>query len=221
MGESDEPAGGEDRIGSSTPYDKRRAEWSDRAHRAAQELIYPEVFGVPKERLQFESTLLADSPRGEVLDGELGVDRIVHVSVGGLMKPIQFTVQERFRSPAYAKYQDLTVTEWNHASGLPSELYKITAELFLYGYYDDQARRFTDALLVNVADLKFGITRGTLRYERVFYEAKQQSFLTFKFSGLEQAGAVVYRKSRYALPVQPAMRMYDGVPVDGTRQVLL
>jgi hypothetical protein len=64
------------------------------------------------------------------------------VTTHGLRAPLGFTIQERFRRPRYAEFQDLTLTEWNGNSNLPSELYKIRAGMFLYGYYSEEDRRY-------------------------------------------------------------------------------
>ncbi len=129
---------------------------------------------------------------GKILDGEMGVDRIVNVTTKSLLAPIVFTVQERFRRPQFAKYQDLTITEWNHVSGMPSELYKINAGLFLYGYYDMNRKVFVDAICVTVPDLLLAIVTDEIKYEKR-RNKKQQTFFTFKFEDLIDVGVVCYR----------------------------
>ena len=94
-----------------TLYEQDNADFSNRAHVRARDVLYPRIFNVCRERLQFEDTLLAQSDRAKILDGEMGVDRIVRVTIHNLHAPLMFTVQERFRRPEFAKYQDMTVTE--------------------------------------------------------------------------------------------------------------
>jgi len=152
--------------------------------------------------MAFEDTLLAMSERAQILDGEMGVDRIVRVKIHNLPAPLVFTVQERFRRPEFAKYQDLTVTEWNHASNLPSELYKINAGLFLYGYFDERITVFVDAIAIGVTDMLLAIATRRLRYDRR-WNKKRQTFLTLRFDDMEKAGIVRYwlAREREAAPL--------------------
>ena len=175
-----------------TLYEQDNADFSNRAHMRARDVLYPRIFNARRERLAFEDTLLAQSERTAILDGEMGVDRIVHVTVHNLPAPLVFTVQERFRRPEFAKYQDLTVTEWNHASNLPSELYKINAGLFLYGYFDERTSVFVDAIAIGVTDMLLAIATRRLRYDRR-WNKKRQTFLTLRFDDMERAGIVRFR----------------------------
>lgn len=178
-----------------TLYEQDNADFSNRAHMRARDVLYPRIFNVRRERLQFEDTLLAQSDRAKILDGEMGVDRIVRVTIHNLPAPLVFTVQERFRRPEFAKYQDMTVTEWNHASNLPSELYKINAGLFVYGYFDERSGRFPDAIVIGVTEMLLALAQGRLRYERR-RNKKQQSFLALRFEDMEKAGIVRYWLAR-------------------------
>jgi hypothetical protein len=175
-----------------TLYEQDNADFSNRAHMRARDVLYPRIFNVRRERLQFEDTLLAQSDRAKILDGEMGVDRIVRVTIHNLPAPLMFTVQERFRRPEFAKYQDMTVTEWNHASNLPSELYKINAGLFLYGYFDERTSVFVDAIAIGVTDMLLAIATRRLRYNRR-WNKKRQTFLTLRFDDMERAGIVRFR----------------------------
>jgi len=178
-----------------TLYEQDNADFSNRAHMRARDVLYPRIFNVRRERLQFEDTLLAQSDRAKILDGEMGVDRIVRVTIHNLPAPLMFTVQERFRRPEFAKYQDMTVTEWNHASNSPSELYKINAGLFVYGYFDERSGRFPDAIVIGVTEMLLALAQGRLRYERR-RNKKQQSFLALRFEDMEKAGIVRYWLAR-------------------------
>ena len=79
------------------------------------------------------------------------------------------------------------MTEWNYASGKPSELHKTTAGLFVYGYYDEVRDMFVDAICVTLPELWFALSDGKLEYERHF-NRKKQSFLAFRFENLDAAG---------------------------------
>ncbi len=174
-----------------TTYEPLNAAFSNAAHLAAQQQVYPFIFNVPQKALTFEDTLLAQDERCRILDGEMAVDRIVHVSVLKLRAPLVFTIQERFRRPNFAHYQDITITEWNHASNLPSELYKMNAVLFVYGYYAEVSQKFIDAIAVDVPALFQAIAAGRIHYEKQ-QNKKQQDFLSFKFADLERSGVVYW-----------------------------
>ena len=185
-----------------TLYEQDNADFSNRAHMRARDVLYPRIFNVRRERLQFEDTLLAQSDRAKILDGEMGVDRIVRVTIHNLPAPLMFTVQERFRRPEFAKYQDMTVTEWNHASNLPSELYKINAGLFLYGYFDERTSVFVDAIAIGVTDMLLAIATRRLRYDRR-WNKKRQTFLTLRFDDMERAGIVRFRLDKTMMQAAP------------------
>lgn len=186
----------------STLYEVKNAAFSNLAHAAAQTLLYPAIFKTDASKLKFESTLLEDSERGAILDGEMGIDRIVRVEVEKLHQPLVFTVQERFRRKKYAEWQDLTITEWNNASSQPSELYKINAGYFLYGYYDEVEKAFCDAICINTAGLLHCIATGNISHTKQ-RNKKEQDFLAFKFAALHEAGLVTYRLKEPA-KIEPA-----------------
>lgn len=174
----------------STAYSNTNATFSEQAHRIAQVELYPLLFGT--SRLSFESTLLATSERNRILDGEMAVDRIVKVTVKKLHAPLSFTIQERFRKTKFAKYKDLTITEFNHSSRLPSELYKMTCGLFLYGYFDERLNTFTEAIAVSVPGLLLKISNEQIEYTVGRNPRSDQTFLCFSFAALEEAGVVQF-----------------------------
>jgi hypothetical protein len=132
--------------------------------------------------------------RSDVLDGALGIDRIVKVK--GLPKflrqPITFTVQERFRRIEFAKWKDVTITEWNNVTNQPSELYKIIANIFLYGYYDPTTGAFLDAIAFDpLAALRL-LCADRIKFSTGVNPRSKQNFVAFTFINLQQAGCVIY-----------------------------
>jgi hypothetical protein len=154
--------------------------------------LYPLIFDCPFENLEFKDTLLGTSERNNILDGEMAIDRVIDVTVKSLKCPLTFTIQERFRRPKYYKWQDVTITEWNNRSGLPSELYKITSGLFVYGYYDEIANKFLDAIVVPVPDLLLSIALEELNYTKSTNK-KEQDFICITFRDLESRGLISFR----------------------------
>jgi len=174
-----------------TEYSETNAAFSNAAHMCARKKIYPMIFNCNPDMLSYEDTLLDYNDRGAVLDGEMATDRIVHVKVNMFRHPIIFTIQERFRRIYASKYQDITITEWNNSSNLPSELYKLTANIFLYGYFDDRSCKFADAILFDVPMTLYRLTTKGLSFGRG-HNQKNQDFITIKFSSLHEAGSVLW-----------------------------
>lgn len=177
-----------------TPYSRTNQSFSDEAHTAAQRLIYPRLFETTIERLSFDDVTGLTEARNKVLDGEMAVDKIVNVTVHGLQAPLVFTVQERFRRASAARFEDITITEWNCNSNLPSELYKIKAGLFLYGYYDDQRERFVGTtVVISVPSLLLRLASHTIDWRAEINPRSNQRFITIPFTALEEYGTVEMR----------------------------
>ena len=181
---------------SSTPFKKSNKDFSDAAHESAKINIYPLIFKCSPGDLFIETTTIGNGERAEILDGQMAVDRIIKVRVDGLRDKIQIPFQERFREPRFAQYRDITITEWNVNSNLPSELYKIQAHYFLYGYYDIDKDIFIDVININVAILLKNICEKNLIYSRKINPRSNQPFITIKFDDLFKIDAVdfIYKK---------------------------
>ncbi len=173
------------------------AGFSNKAHFAARKQIYPKIFNVSESQLIFEKIVFENSIRDEILDAELGIDCLVRVKVNLFRYPLVFAVQERFRREKYAKYRDITLTEYDLISGLPCEFYKLIAGLFLYGYFNDVQNDFSEVICVSVPSMLFSIINGDLEVRRRAKnnDVRPQSFITIPFESLEQAGLVLFRQS--------------------------
>jgi hypothetical protein len=90
------------------------------------------------------------------------------------------------------KWRDATVTEWNNTTNLPSELYKMIAQLFVYGYYDERNNRIVDAMAINVAQMYQGIAAGTLPYTRQARGDKEQDFIGLRWQDLQDSEAIMH-----------------------------
>ena len=164
-----------------------RDNWDDThaAHMAAREQFYPKLW--PNAlRLQFVDVT------GAVEDLKYGIDCIVAVTVAGFRAPLKFFIQERFRKPGYQSFKDATITEWNTVTGLPSELHKIAAQIFVYGYYDRPTNRILGALAINVPQMIREIGEGRLQYERDERSSKDQDFIAVKWEDLYDAQAIMH-----------------------------
>lgn len=182
-----------------TPHSADNQKFSNQAHQTARSVIYPALFKNLSngDELEFENTTIQDGERGSVLDGEMATDRIVLIrsrlfatqpkSYRHLEPPgrrIAFTVQERFREPEFLPHQDLTITVWNPNSNQPSELFKLMAQWFLYGYYDKNTNTHLHAVLVNINDMMMGIVNGYLPFKDGMNPRTKQPFIAIKFNDL-------------------------------------
>lgn len=187
-----------------TRFEQHNQDFSDKAHAAAQSLVYPHLFKCDESRLTFDSASVSDGGEKAILDGQMAVDRLVKVTVTGLRHPIQHTVQERFRRPGYRNYRDVTITEWNHASNQPSELYKIKCGIFTYGYYYEEESRFGDVIAVDVSAFLMAMTVGGIEYTKKT-NRKKQDFICVTFDELHQAGVVLARINEAKQKPEPVL----------------
>lgn len=194
-----------------TPFSDERKRFSDAAHIAARSLLYPNLFCVAADRLAFEEQAdLTTNERWAALDGQMAIDRLVKVEVDGYRQPIAFTVQERFRTPDFARFRDMTITEWNTRTHQPSELYKLHAGLFLYGYFDAERGRFIEALVANVPALMLALTAGGVPYTHELKKNGTQTFIGIKFDDLHRARVVQYHYRSF--PNKPALEWHITAP---------
>lgn len=177
-----------------TRFEQHNQDFSDKAHAAAQSLVYPKLFNCDREAMEFDRASVSDGGEKAILDGQMGVDRLVKVTVRGFRNPIEHTVQERFRRPGYRTFRDVTITEWNHASDRPSELYKIKSGIFVYGYYDDTRGVFGEVIAVDVTAFLVAMTAGRLPYGRN-QNKKRQDFICVTFDALHEANLVVWHSN--------------------------
>jgi hypothetical protein len=166
-----------------TTFSPKRMEYTKRAHLAAREQFYGPLFGYLP--MKFEDTV------GTTRDLEYAIDCQIAVTVAGLRAPLRFSVQERFRDPAAMNYGDITITEWNTATDQPSELHKLGAQLFVYGFYDESADRILAGVALDSTVILRKLATGGLPYRR--QSRLDQSFLAFGLQALEAVGAVAFK----------------------------
>lgn len=181
-----------------TIYEPAQGRFSDKAHIAAQGQIYRPFFSsMPganySQNLHFKSHRVGKNQKDTFLDGSFGIDLTVttpkppHLQVG-----MQWTIQERFRrSEKYKSFNDITVTEFNTCSGLASELSKIQAAFFVYGFFDESTNLFTDAHIIHMQRLKYLIHQKDIPFGRNVNE-KGQTFLTILVNDLYQKNCIAW-----------------------------
>lgn len=181
-----------------TEYESHQASFSEIAHEAAKVHLYPSLFGTPD--IEFERFDVEDEDFGSVFDGRLGIDIVArpnrenapgYEDRNPLRSRLHFYVQERFRRASYAHFGDVTITEFNHASGTPSELYKIAAGLMMYGVYDEDAEFFVCAYAIDVARTLLAIQRRKLSFSRN-QNRKGQDFVCLAIADLRKTGCILW-----------------------------
>jgi hypothetical protein len=188
----------------------RSPEWqfSKEASALANTVIYPPFFKRDAKELEIiNTTLESNDSRHKLLDGQLGIDKEIRVTADNLKlkMPISFSIQERWRNIEYrGRYNDITVTEWNYKSDTPSELYKINAFLFVYGFYDAKLKLFPEVFIAHTSMLMTKFVGGDLKsVDQARKNKRQQSFFGFNIDELKEHGIItfhykegkIYRKS--------------------------
>lgn len=181
-----------------TPFDAANKSFTDTAHRAAMRIIYPKLLNCLAEDIEEDLDNFENSERGKLLDGEMAIDYVIKVPspyttpITG--KKLSHYVQERFRRPSFSKFNDVTVTEWNWLTNKPSELYKLRAPMFLYGYYDEIADDFPQAWALSVAHMMLCMQHGVWGKQRIRNRnKKEQTFLALPIGTLIEKHAVLWR----------------------------
>ena len=182
-----------------TPYSVSNQLFSDAAHQLAAKEIYPQVFRCDASEITIQSMNVQDGGISAVYDGKLGIDKIIAVSVNGLRAPLLFSVQERFRRPKNISFQTLTITEWNHETDVPSELYKIKADLFVYGYYDEALRKLGRCIVADTSKLLWSIANKKIKFMPCRNERANQTYIEFKFTDLHAAGVLLWDSAQQGI----------------------
>lgn len=168
-----------------TIFSQKRWEFTKNAHLAAREQFYAQMY---QHGVEFEDTTKTAQDLDYAIDCQLAV------TVPDLRAPIRVSVQERFREPQEMHWGDITVTEWNLATGQPSELHKLGAQMFVYGFYDKTANHICLAVAIDVGFMQWALSHGELEWTRG--NRVDQSFLGFSFRALHDLGAVLYVHDR-------------------------
>jgi hypothetical protein len=190
-----------------TAFSEERMRFTKAASIAAQQQLYPKLF--PGE-VHFEDVVQTTQ------DLEYAIDTQLTVAVSGLKGPIRFAVQERFRNPEEMHWGDVTVTEWNLATNQPSELHKLGAQLFVYGFYDEPLDHISLAVVVDVCLMQWAVTHSAISYSRE--RRGDQSFVGFKFRDLERAGAILFRHDERERRAELLLRQENADVTDSWRE---
>jgi len=177
----------------STPYSIKNQQFTDNMHKLAQERLYPDFFKTERKQLTFYSMDVSKGGlRGE-LDSKLAIDKLVLVKKNTELKyPLRFTIQERFRKVQYSSFRDITITEWNNKTNQPSELYKFSAQIFVYGICDEYKNEFKQVVFVDVMNLLLKISNSEIPFERELNERSDQYFITINNTELKKHNLILH-----------------------------
>lgn len=190
-----------------TPFCSFNQAFSNAAHEAAKSLVYPQLFNCDPSDITFATTSVSDGGENAILDGQMAVDRLVHVTTKKLSGKITHTIQERFRRDRYSSFRDITITEYNHASGQQSELYKIKSGIFVYGYFLPDRKDFGEVIAVDVSRLLMAISEERITFKKEDNRRSQQTFITLKFDDLHDSNVVVWHRGLRSIEVAPKKPM--------------
>lgn len=165
----------------STVFSQERWEFTKKAHLAAQRQFYARMY---PGGVAFEDTTKTAQDLDYAIDCQLAV------TIPDFRAPIRISVQERFRKPHEMHWGDITVTEWNLDTNEPSEMHKLGAQMFVYGFYDEADDRILLAVAVDVGLMQWALAHDEISYVR--RRRGDQSFLGFNFRALHEIGAVLF-----------------------------
>ena len=176
------------------PFTNKLTEFSNAVH---EDLInrgfYEHVFG--NKLIDIIDTTVTKpgySKEAQLLDQNYGVDYRIVINDPNLGN-IPVTIQERFRDMSAKKYQDFTLTH-KTPNGRPSELSKINADLFVYGYAEtiNGITKANQIIIVDMPLVKLALSNKIFVPHKPKTSSKSGStFITIPFNDLFKMGAVV------------------------------
>ena len=170
----------------STPFSQKNFDFSKAAHMVARETIYPEIFGLERERLGYKDVT------SDILDFDFGIDRLVGIKDDyNYGRWYKLTVQERFRRISESGYTDITITSYNRNTGKSSELYKLNANLFLYGFYDDINKCIPKYTCFHCSTVDIAVIKHKIPYKPGYNPRSNQDFITIEHDDLVNGGHVL------------------------------
>lgn len=192
-----------------TPYSPVLKEFSYRSHAIAKEEFYPKFFKT--------NDIIWEYPGGQedelskLYDSGMNVDVIANVLNPDYRERLKFLIQERFVGRNYLKYGDITITEWNLKTNMPSELHKMTAGYFVYGITDGETvydrdkhqvkilrlpTTFLGFYIINVADLYLNIIQNNIYSVQRQNPRTKQLFRKFFIKDLNQIGLITWKHTK-------------------------
>src|SRR5947209_9319514 len=172
-----------------TPFSDEQYNQSLNIHQKERNNIYPLIYGVRKENVSYDD----DMPEyiKKIQDYEKARDVTFKVKYPLWEYPVNYSSQFRIREIDAQKFQDLTITLKNPDSNSPGELFKLQADVFPYGYQDQNGERLIELLVADCPKLRNGIINDTLQYEIRYNPRSHQPFVAIKFAELYKHHIVI------------------------------
>jgi hypothetical protein len=183
---------------SRTRYSEQDRSHTEVAHLAAREQIYPTFFDCQADKIEYRDGIDYITKQGnqhkmpmDWLDSWMSIDRILRIPAPLRLGYVEVTIQERFERASAASHRNISVTEFNVATGNPSELYKIKSLYFVSGYFDQSTNKFVGKThICNTERILKAVAEGRLRYYTK-PNHKNQDFVTFGYEDLMAVDAVL------------------------------
>ena len=173
-------------------FSNQQTKFTNTAHDTIMKIgFYDKI--LPRNNINVHSTNVIHKGYDEesrILDIKYGVDYriIIH---NPRLGDIPITIQERFRDIKYYDNQDLTI-RLETKNGKPSELSKINADLFIYGYYNINNNKFKEIIVIDMVRVKLGLARETLQFTIKKNKGRDSKFIIIKFEDLTNIKAILY-----------------------------
>lgn len=175
---------------------------ADAAHRAAVREFYPALtaaWGIESYDL-LDTSALGNGNARQFLDHELGIDVVLRGESAIFSEAVPLFIQERWRRAKYAGYRELTMTVAKPGNGLPPQVTRMLAPLFVYGYYHEPADELCETVVVDTMRVYRAIFRDELPTTEVAVTANKTRMLAIPFDALAEADAILFHFRAEAPP---------------------
>lgn len=137
-------------------FDKHPRRMQELAGRTIADDIYRQVLGATAQVSRYDPQ---DGER-HLLDREHAIDSRITFSNGMIL-----TLQEKFLSFKYAKYESMTIEyQQDQFSGEPGDWYKIASQLYFVGYLSGDNSSFVKWVLVDFCRLVLATQNGKVNW---------------------------------------------------------
>jgi len=150
--------------------------------------IYQELF--PGSKIQ---DLREDGVKVHVLDKEFGVDALLIMEGGQWL-----SIQEKYRSNYYYRFKDFT-QEYMNGHGTPyespGEWFKLGAQLYFYGWANEDNTEFIDWILMDIPRYKILVEKsGGIEKMGYLMHNKQHGSASFYTIPLDKLNSAILKR---------------------------
>lgn len=178
-------------------------DFAEMAHKTATREFYPE-FATDWGALDYElveTSALGSGSEFAFLDQRLGIDVVMRIMTEKFPEPIPLFVQERWRRVKYAGFREVTMTHSKPGNGLPAQITRMIAPLFVYGYYHSGENRLYETLVIDMMKMYKLLATDVLETNEVRVVANDTRMIAISFDELIENDAVLFH-FRPEMPVE-------------------